>query len=295
MSLEVHKSEVNNLIDQSLYECKDIRDNETPIGYVYCIENTQNGKRYIGSTSRSLEERASEYVRASQRNPEDLTRPIDKILAKEGLWKFKMYRVQACYSQEELRSFERLHIIHWNTLAPNGYNNTLMTSNHTTGMKNPNYPKGILPNAQNRRKRSTAVVAVNPDKKIAYISDSINLLATEIWKKDRGILSHAASRCQKTEGFYVIYLDDVTTTNIIKKKLAKYQANEGKHKGVPNGRLEEYSMIANSLIADGPTYLICENYTIYLIYYTDTDKRWELQEYYNPNNVSEDDSNYPAQ
>lgn len=281
MSLESHKNGKSVLVDESAFECRGVQEGKEPFGYVYCIENRFNGKLYIGSTT-DFDRRVFEYIRVSQLPAEEIMkrkRLIDKAICRDGVWSFRMYRIHACYSKDELAKMELMYIEYWKTMAPNGYNESIVTANHITGTKNPNYPKGILPDAQNRRKRSRPVIAVNPDTAVAYVSDSIKLLASEVFHRQRAILSHAAGLGQKAYGFYYFYLDDVSTSNKVKEKLMQYERNRGKRSGCREGRVEEYSTLAHELMEKGVHYLIDNWYTIYVLRYTDTEQRFELTEF----------------
>jgi len=90
---------------------------------VYQIENLENGKKYIGQTSRELYIRFQEHCSFKQTSPSRIKNAIKKYgkdcFSMEPLWES-----DSC-TQEELDVKEIELIKEYNTLVPNGYNLTL--------------------------------------------------------------------------------------------------------------------------------------------------------------------------
>lgn len=89
---------------------------EKQVGYVYCIENVLNGKRYIGITTRTIKERFAEHCKAESY--------IGKAIRKYGVENFKLYELAVANSREELCNLEVYYIEKYNTFK-NGYNQTI--------------------------------------------------------------------------------------------------------------------------------------------------------------------------
>ena len=89
---------------------------EKQVGYVYCIENVLNGKRYIGITTRTIKERFAEHCKAESY--------IGKAIRKYGVENFKLYELAVANSREELCNLEVYCIEKYNTFK-NGYNQTI--------------------------------------------------------------------------------------------------------------------------------------------------------------------------
>lgn len=85
-------------------------------GCVYCIENTLDGKRYIGITTRTIKERFAEHCKAKSY--------IGKAIRKYGVENFKLYELAVANSREELCNLEVYYIEKYNTFK-NGYNQTI--------------------------------------------------------------------------------------------------------------------------------------------------------------------------
>lgn len=90
---------------------------------IYIIENLENGKSYIGQTTRTLEERFREHCGNSKTSVcPKLKNAIKKYtpycFSMEALW-------EGDCSQEQLDYLETEFIKHHNTVHPNGYNLTL--------------------------------------------------------------------------------------------------------------------------------------------------------------------------
>lgn len=85
-------------------------------GRIYCIENKINHKKYIGLTTRSIEERFSEHCKADT--------VIGEAIRKYGVDNFICYEVDNAQSKSELSELEVHYIHHFGTLK-NGYNCTI--------------------------------------------------------------------------------------------------------------------------------------------------------------------------
>lgn len=85
-------------------------------GRIYCIENKTNHKKYIGLTTRSIEERFSEHCKADT--------VIGEAIRKYGVDNFMCYEVDNAQSKNELSELEIHYIHHFGTLK-NGYNCTI--------------------------------------------------------------------------------------------------------------------------------------------------------------------------
>lgn len=85
-------------------------------GRIYCIENKINHKKYIGLTTRSIEERFSEHCKADT--------VIGEAIRKYGVGNFMCYEVDKAQSKNELSELEIHYIHHFGTLK-NGYNCTI--------------------------------------------------------------------------------------------------------------------------------------------------------------------------
>nr|DAQ70199.1 MAG TPA: intron associated endonuclease [Caudoviricetes sp.] len=85
-------------------------------GRIYCIENKVNHKKYIGLTTRSIEERFSEHCKADT--------VIGEAIRKYGVDNFICYEVDKAQNKSELSELEIHYIHHFGTLK-NGYNCTI--------------------------------------------------------------------------------------------------------------------------------------------------------------------------
>lgn len=95
-------------------------------GYIYCIENLINCKKYIGYTKNDIETRWEQHLSKTHHKEDNsiLHLAIDKY-KKEN---FRVYLVCVEYGttvdelMKNLKKSERMYIKIYNTLSPNGYN-----------------------------------------------------------------------------------------------------------------------------------------------------------------------------
>lgn len=92
------------------------------MGYIYCITNLINGKRYIGKTTETIEERWKEHCKDSQKDSEN-KRPLYDAFNKYGIENFKIEQIEEL-DNSELNNREIYWIKELNTYGHNGYNAT---------------------------------------------------------------------------------------------------------------------------------------------------------------------------
>lgn len=90
--------------------------------WVYLVTNTRNGKRYVGITDCTLEERWKQHVQASRGKT---TRPLMRAIAKHGPESFTIEQLEECSDRTTLLQRERQLIVELDTFKPKGYNATM--------------------------------------------------------------------------------------------------------------------------------------------------------------------------
>lgn len=86
--------------------------------FIYRITNLKTNKTYIGKTSRCLDVRLSEHLR----HPD---KPIGKALQEFGLDSFIIEVIDTAETEDELNAKERFWIVAYDSLVPNGYNQSI--------------------------------------------------------------------------------------------------------------------------------------------------------------------------
>lgn len=92
-------------------------------GFIYVIENTQNDKKYVGQTTKTIEERFKTH-KYNARILLGQCRCIENAIHKYGEENFTIKLVKECLISE-LNFWEDFYIKEFSTIVPNGYN--LMT------------------------------------------------------------------------------------------------------------------------------------------------------------------------
>ena len=104
---------------------------------VYKITNLINQKSYIGSSIR-VEKRWQQHKNdAFNPNDEKYNYPLYKAFRKYGLENFSFIILKDDFSTvEEMQNYEQKMILSYQTLSPNGYNQTLNTSSNNIACEN---------------------------------------------------------------------------------------------------------------------------------------------------------------
>ena len=104
---------------------------------VYKITNLINQKSYIGSSVR-VEKRWQQHKNdAFNQNNEKYNYPLYQAFRKYGLENFSFTILEDNFpTMEEMQNYEQKMIISFNTLSPNGYNQTLNTSSNNIANEN---------------------------------------------------------------------------------------------------------------------------------------------------------------
>jgi len=192
---------------------------EIPFGYIYCIENIKNGKKYIGSTYSvwvgskpsavsQLGKRAShylyEYNSALRLEAENKTlgqrynRPIIKAMIEEGFENFIMYPI-AETTRLTHTAAEKFMIDKFNTIQ-HGYNIANAPSNIRVNGMNRKL------RAEEKKLRSEAILCVNMNDKKLLMSDSMKLFG-DYMGSSKDMIKNCNRIGRAYKGWFIFYVD----------------------------------------------------------------------------------------
>lgn len=86
-------------------------------GVIYLITNLLDGKKYVGQTTRTSEQRFKEHANCK-------TSLIGKAIRKYGVKNFSVKVLEECNTSEQLNEREKFWITQFDCKVPNGYNQT---------------------------------------------------------------------------------------------------------------------------------------------------------------------------
>lgn len=92
------------------------------MGYIYCITNLINEKKYVGKTTYSITKRFQEHCRDSKKERCG-RKPLYDAMNKYGIENFVVKELIEC-PNDELNSYEKMYIEKLQTYGHNGYNAT---------------------------------------------------------------------------------------------------------------------------------------------------------------------------
>ena len=188
-------------------------------GFIYCIENKNTGKKYIGSTYSvwtdiknphplsALHKRASHYIyeynsaMKSLPSIKPISRPIIRAMVDEGIENFVMYPV-AETTDKSHNSAEHFFIDKYKTDV-DGYNVVAVNPNRTTNAGN---TKGRVLTKHDKLIRSEPILAINMNSQEIVTADSMKLLA-DFLNTSKDIIKNNARSGRNHRGWFIFYND----------------------------------------------------------------------------------------
>lgn len=129
--------------------------------FIYCITNLINGKKYVGQTKKTIQQRFSRHCWKSEVNK---NMPITLAIAKYGKDNFRVEKLLQCTTQEELDAAEIRFALELNTFSPNGYNlkagNGPGSMSETTRLKISKKSRGRKASDETRAKLSASHLGI---------------------------------------------------------------------------------------------------------------------------------------
>ncbi len=194
------------------------------MGYIYCFTNLINNKKYIGSTIQEVNIRYNQHVyNAFHENAYQYHYPLYEAIRKYGLNNFNfeiLHHDDSC-DEETLRQIEQQYIIYYNSLSPNGYNQTLDTAHPINDIKS--YQKV----SQTKRDQAKCVAEIDENNNIIQIWNSIVDCAEALQISERHIADCCRGERHSTQGKRFCWLDDNNQLLIPSYTGFKYQGAQG--------------------------------------------------------------------
>ena len=206
------KLKENFLRDWPIEKELQVNDPDQFYGFIYCIQNKNTGRRYIGSTfstyvgtikpraRAALLKRAGQYIYAYNKALKDTKsalasrRPIIRAMVEFGIDNFVMYPI-AETTKKNHTELENYFIKKYDTIAT-GYNSELAgKTNNLGGRKQTTHDKLV---------RSMSIICVNMNQKKIIQSDSMKLFADYVGTS-KDMIKNVNRHCLSYKGWFVFY------------------------------------------------------------------------------------------
>ena len=189
---------------------------ENPYGYIYCIENKKNGKKYIGSTHsiyqgvenpsrlailyKRMNEYIYEYNSDLKKSPSiiETLRPIARAMVKEGIENFVMYPVAETTARTH--AAKEAYFMDLYDTVENGYNVAKVRGTGPIITDNP----GRLQSIEERRGRSEPILAINLNDRSMVFAESMKLFADYLGTT-KDMIKNQARSGRNYKGWFVFY------------------------------------------------------------------------------------------
>lgn len=190
---------------------------------IYCFTNKTNGKQYIGSTIQPANVRYNQHIyNATHETAHQYNYPLYQAIRKYGLENFSFEIIyQAECTEEEIRLIEADYIHEFNTIAPNGYNQTDDTQHPINAIES--YKKM----SETKRENAKRVALIDNDKNIVQVFRSIADCAEALKIDEKKIGACCRGERRTTDNKQFCWLDENNNLIIPKYKRDLYKGAAG--------------------------------------------------------------------
>ena len=215
---------------------------------VYCFTNLINNKKYIGSTIVEPNVRYNQHVyNSTHKNVHQYDYPLYQAFRKYGLENFQFeVLIQKECEEQEIREIEKEYILKYNTLSPNGYNQTLDTQHPINDIRS--YQKM----SETKRENAKKVAETNEGGTVIIkIYRSIADCADETGLDEKKIGACCRGERKRTQDRYFHFLDENQQIIINKYNRDEYKGAKGTtQKQITNRTVGKYDLKTDELLQE---------------------------------------------
>ena len=218
----------NFLVDREIEEANKVPEGQF-YGYIYCIENKNTGKKYVGSTYSTwtgvknpnplsiMSKRASGYIyeynsgMKTSSSVKKVLRPVVQAMIDEGIENFIMYPI----AETTVKTHTKLENEWIDKLDTRftGYNGSEAYPLKLTDKS----PRRVYTSAQ-RAGISDPVIAVNMNRKEIICADSMKLLGDRLGTS-KDIIKNNVRGARNYKGWFIFYMSKDKRQDIVDTKV----------------------------------------------------------------------------
>ena len=213
---------------------------------IYCFTNLINGKKYIGSTIQAPNVRYNQHIyNVGHDGTHQYEYPLYCAIRKYGIENFKFEVIfQTECSEEEIRLIEADYIHEFNTLAPNGYNQTTNTLHPINAIET--YAKM----SNTKRELAKKVALVDENNNIIKVFRSIADCAEELKINEKKVAACCRGERKTTQNKIFYWIDENNNLIIPEYRRDAYKGETGTtQKQITNRQVAKIDKNTNEILA----------------------------------------------
>lgn len=213
------------------------------IVYIYCYTNKINSKKYIGQTN-DIERRKKQHIQDSKHNHNEAryNQIIHQAMRKYGFENFDFEILDTCFNRQEANEKENYWIKYFNTMAPNGYNNSegkLVGVRKYESKLTDEQLANLIEDLKN--KITMKEIAKKYNISYSYVSDINN--GSRLKQKD---LTYPIQNNKIPDSFYLEVIDLLLNSEMTIGEIAKkYNKTRDNISNINNGKLKIVQKLYN--------------------------------------------------
>lgn len=215
------------------------------MNYIYCFTNLINQKKYIGSTINKPNIRYNQHLyNAFNPNSHKYYYPLYQAIRKYGIENFSYDIIQEIdCSEQELRKIEKCYMHQYNTVSPNGYNQTDDTEHPINAIES--YQKM----SNTKRENAKQVALVDDNNSILEIYRSIVDCAEALNLDEKKIAACCRGERKTTQNKKFYWLDIDNNLIIPEYNRNSYKGENGTtQKQITNRKVAKINIETNEII-----------------------------------------------